>query len=402
MNKNFFKLWFSDATYAAASALSTGSVFSAFLIHNGITEGQVGFYLAVTQFVNLTISILLAGMSAGVRDTRKPLVLLTMISGLLNVFHITFCVTQLNGVLTFTLILILGCFQATITALRTIFLYKLPCEVIDLHYYSVYAGFQSLFTGVAGIGIGFLLPLFFDQYSFLTVCGWAFALASVMLVFSALGYSLLKPLEKPTQDKAIMEHSNNRQWILDDLRLLVKNNTFIQLLLPNIIRGFGDAMIGIYSVLVIQRGLLYEGNVSLITAAMNIGTLLSCFVYVFCVKHFGISKTCMGGGILFCVICLTFTGNSAACVVLFSISYIGYNMVCCAIPNFIYQSISSKLISIFQVWRLALSQLGLVLASVLYSTLIETVDSFWIVFMGAIAYLFCSTSYYRYFKKRDL
>jgi len=79
MNKNFFKLWFSDATYAAASALSTGSVFSAFLIHNGITEGQVGFYLAVTQFVNLTISILLAGVSAGVRDTSNPQLLLTMI-----------------------------------------------------------------------------------------------------------------------------------------------------------------------------------------------------------------------------------------------------------------------------------------------------------------------------------
>ena len=131
---NFLKLWLSDATYAAASALSAGSVLTAFLMRVGMSEGQIAAYLSVTQFVNLAISLLFAGAASTVRDTRKPLLWLTVVSGALTVCHIVFCFSAFRDLLTFALVVILGCFQAAITALRTIYIYKLPCEVMDLQY----------------------------------------------------------------------------------------------------------------------------------------------------------------------------------------------------------------------------------------------------------------------------
>ena len=51
---NFIKLWLSDAAYAAASALSTGSVLTAFFLRGGMSESQIGGYLSVVQCVAVT------------------------------------------------------------------------------------------------------------------------------------------------------------------------------------------------------------------------------------------------------------------------------------------------------------------------------------------------------------
>lgn len=396
---NFLKLWLSDATYAAASALSAGSVLTAFLMRVGMSEGQIAAYLSVTQFVNLAISLLFAGAASTVRDTRKPLLWLTVVSGALTVCHIVFCFSDFRDLLTFALVVILGCFQAAITALRTIYIYKLPCDVMDLQYYSVYAGYQGLFTGAAGIGIGFLLPLFFTRYSFMLVSGFAFAAAGILLVLSGVCLWVLQPIVKTEEESASSAARPMGRWsIIDDLRRLAGNREFRCLLVPNILRGFGGAMIGIYAVLVIRAGILQEETASLLTAAMYIGTLLSCFAYVFCVKRFGIPQTCLFGGILFCLVCFSLIGGSTVCVILYTAAYIGYNIVCCAIPDLIYQSVSSDLISIFQTWRLAMTQLGLVAASALYGAMVESFSGVWLVLIGCAGYLVCAVWYFGYFK----
>ena len=141
----------------------------------------------------------------------------------------------------------------------------------------------------------------------------------------------------------------------------------------------------------------------MITVATYVGTLLSCFVYVFLVKHVGIPKTCLCGGVLFCLVCLSLIGNSIVCITLYTLAYIGYNIVCCAIPDLIYRSVDSDLISIFQTWRLAMTQLGLVIASAIFGIMIEGVDGFWLIVIGCAGYLACTIGYFCYFiKHRDI
>jgi len=397
---NFLKLWISDASYSAANALSTGSVFSAFLMRNGLTESQIAMYLSVTQTVNFVVSLLLAGAASAERDTRKPLLWLTAMTAVLTVCHIVFCIWSMQNILIFALVLLLGCLQAVITALRTIYIYKLPCEVIDMRDYTVLTGYQGLFTGIAGIGIGFLLPLFFEKYPYMTVCGAAFAAAGLLQMTSGCCIWKLHPMEKNNSTVQIAEEPTRIKFsVVDDLLRLIRNKDFRWLLVPNILRGAGNAMISIFALLVIQAGILNEENVSLITAATSIASIISCFAYVFCVKHFNIPKTCLIGGILFCFFCLTHTRGSIMCVLMYAIAYIGYNMVSCAIPNMIYRSVSSDLISIFQSWRLALSQLGQVLALALFGMMMETVDGFWIILLTCIVYLAFTVWYYCYFRK---
>jgi len=398
---NFLKLWLSDAAYASASALSTGSVLTAFLLRTGMSEGQIATYLSITQFVNLAISLLFSGASSYVSDTRKPLLWLTSISGVFTVCHIVFCFPIFHGLLTFAMILLLGCIQGTLTALRKIFIYKLPCDVMDLQYYSIYAGYQGLFIGVAGIGIGFLLTFFHARYSFMTVSGFAFATAGVLLVLSGVFLWNLHPIEKKKDDtgSASSDLPKEKWSVINDLRRLLKNKEFRYLMIPNILRGFGESLIGIFAVIAIRESILSEETASLITAGTYIGTLLSCFAYVFCVKYIGIGKTCLCGGILFALVCLSLSGGSLVCIILYAVAYIGYNMVCCAIPDLIYRSVSSDLISIFQTWRLALTQLGLVLASAIYGFMIEAYDGFWLILIGCICYLVCALCYFCYFRR---
>lgn len=403
LHNNLIKLWFSDAAYAAASVVSTGSVFSAFLMHGGMTEGQIGLYLSITQFVNLAVSLLFAGAAANTRDTRKPLLLLGLISSFILALHLCFCFSEIGGGLAYILILFLGCMQAAVTALRTVFIYKLPCEIMDLRFYSVYAGYQGLFTGVTGIGIGFLLPLFFERYSFAAVNCAAFALAGVFGVISAILLRILTPLDTGTamlSDEALTDRKGIS--MIADLRRLLHNRIFMKLLLPNILRGFGTGLISIFPVIILREQILTEQSASLLTAGTYIGTLLSCFAYVFCVKKIGVPKTCLFGGILFCLICLTLSGETMFCMVLYTLAYAGFNIVCCAIPDLIYRSIASDLISIFQTWRLAMTQLGIVLASALFGLLVEATTGIWIVLIGVICYLICAGCYYLNFKNNPV
>jgi len=396
---NFLFLWLSDAAYAAASALSAGSVLTAFLLRAGISEGQIAVYLSITQFVSLAVSLLFSGAASYIRDTRKPLLWLTAAVGGLTVCRIAFCFPVFHGILTFAMILLLGCMQSVLSALRMVYMYKLPCDIMDLQHYSVYAGYQGLFTGAAGIGIGFLLPLFHARFSFMAVSAFAFAAAGVLLVLSGVFLRILRPIEKTAEDaesSGAARPKGVRSVITDFLRLL-KSRDFRRLMLPNILRGFGDSLIGIFAVLAIRASILREENAALVTAGMYIGTLLSCFGYVFCVKRIGVPKTCICGGLLFCLVCTSLSGGSMGCVILYAIAYIGYNMVGCAIPDLIYKSISSDLISIFHTWRLALTQLGIVLASALYGIMIESFDGIWLLLIGSVGYLACAIGYCLHF-----
>lgn len=395
IHHNLCKLWFSDAAYAAASAVSTGSVFSAFLMHGGMTEGQIGLYLSITQLVNLAVSLLFAGVAANTCDTRKPLLLLGTLSSAIIALHLCFCFSVLGGGIAYSLILLLGCLQAAVTALRTVFIYKLPCEVMDLRYYSVYAGYQGLFTGAAGIGIGFVLPLFFERFTFAAVNAAAFVFAGVCAVISAILLRILTPLDTDAAATGC-DASENKKGItmITDLRRLQQNSLFMKLLLPNILRGFGTGLISIFPVIVLREQILTEQSASLLTAGTYIGTLLSCFAYVFWVKRIGIPKTCLLGGMLFSIICLTLFVQTTFCMVLYTLAYVGFNIVCCAVPDLIYRSVHSDLISIFQTWRLTMTQLGVVMASALFGLLIEWTAGIWIVLIGVVCYLICAGSYY--------
>ena len=398
-NNNFIKLWLSDAAYAAASALSTGSVLTAFFMRGGMSEGQIGGYLSVIQFVNLAVSLLFAGAASRVKDTRRPLFYLTAASGIVTALHAIFCMVGTEIPLFEPAVFLLGCMIAVLTALRTIYIYKLPCDVIDLRYYSVYAGYQGLFIGVAGISVGFLLPLFYERFSFMAVTGTAFALAGVFQFLSSVFLYRLIPIKDADRD-AQEAVTPKKYTLVSGVAALWKNDIFRSLLRPNILRGFGAGIISMYSVFVISAGIFSEETVSLTTAAMNIGTLISCFVYVRAVRKVGIPMMCLIGSALFGLICFSVIGSSVVCLVIYTIAYIGYNVVCCAIPDLIYRSVGAEIISLFQTWRLAMTQLGLSLATALYGLLVERIPVVLIIVLGTAAFLFCGIAYYRYYRNR--
>lgn len=394
---NFIKLWLSDAAYAVASALSTGSVLTAFFLRGGISEGQIGGYLSVIQLVNFAISMLLAGVSSRSKDTRRPLFRITAVSGAVTALHALFCLFGTDTPVFFPTVLLIGCVIAILTALRTIYSYKLPCEVMDLRYYSVYAGYQGLFIGAAGISVGFLLPLFYEHYSFMTVTGCAFALSGIFHLLSAtLVYRLVPCGTTDTPDETQLESRGGS--VFAGVAALWKHKAFRALLLPNILRGFGAGLISMYSVFVISEGIFTEETVSLTTAALNIGTLLSCFIYVWAVRKIGIPMTGLLGCTVFVLLCFSVLGSPMVCLILYTAAYVGYNMVCCAIPDMIYRSVGSDIISLFQTWRLAMTQLGLTVSTALYSILIEQISVIWILVIGTAAFLLCGVGYYLYYK----
>ncbi len=394
---NFIKLWLSDAAYAAASALSTGSVLTAFFLRGGISEARIGGYLSVIQLVNFVISMLLAGVSSRSKDTRRPLFGITVISGGVTALHALFCLFGTDTPIFFPTVLLIGCVIAILTALRTIYSYKLPCEVMDLRYYSIYAGYQGLFIGAAGISVGFLLPLFYERYSFMAVTGCAFALAGIFHLISAIFVYRLVPCGSSETAKDTPAEARGVSAFAGVVALW-NHKTFRALLLPNILRGFGAGLISMYSVFVISEGIFTEETVSLITAALNIGTLLSCFMYVWAVRKIGIPMTGLLGCAVFVLLCFSVLGSPMVCLVLYTVAYIGYNVVCCAIPDMIYRSVGSDIISLFHTWRLAMTQLGLTAATALYSVLIAHVPIIWILVIGTAAFMLCGVGYYLYYK----
>lgn len=394
VRSNMLKMWLDSVLRAAASACL--SVTAAFFLFQGMTDLQIGFHASLSQAVGLIVSLSCSGMAAGFQDSRKAIGLLSGLRAVFILGYALFCVVHASSGVFYTMMLTVGTLLAIETAIRNIFEYKRPCETIDMTYYSVLLAYSSLMGGITGTVVGFVIPVMYQRFDFITVTGVCLVLSAVFSLLSALANLWLKPLQNPTE----LPHTKLTINPIQDLKQLLSHRDFRYLLLPNFIRGLGLGVISLAALIAVRGVDMTEGNTPMITSAANIGTMLSSFVYVFLTRKLGVPKTALFGSLLFGVVCFATVGGTTMFLILYCVGYIGYNIVSNALPDMVYRTTDPSIISSFHTWRLAVSNVGTVVAAALYGWILDKVPAFVLLVLAFLGTLGCAGGYYLCYRKR--
>ena len=187
-------------------------------------------------------------------------------------------------------------------------------------------------------------------------------------------------------------------WL--DLKLLIQNKDFVFLIIPNFLRGIGAGVVSMIALIAIRSVGMEDSDTPLLTTAGNIGSMLSSILYVYLVRRFGIPKTGLIGGCVFCLICLTPLGSTTSFLILYSAAYVGYIILSNAIPNMVYQAADQTIISRFHTWRLAITALGTAVGTPICGVLLVKVSPVVLLLIAAFVILLCTVGYYLCYYKR--
>ncbi len=393
-NRNFIILWIRDALFAAAASLTSASVLSGFLVYTGIKEDKISFYLAAVPFVNLTVSLLFSSVTARAKKTIPVYSALCLVSGVLTGLY-ALLFGAAGGQIMYLFLMVLGCLVSAVTAIRNIFDYKIPCEVMKLDDYSMYVSGCGIVGGVSGLAAGALLSLSYKHFSFTAVTCGAYIAAGICYITAGFINKALKKITVEKSDKAEEKSAGT-------LRDLFKDRTFKILLLPNFIRGIGMAVVPMIALLAINSRVITETDGATVTVFTYLATLVSCIVYVYLARRIGVAKLCALGAVLFCFLVPAFSGGKTVFYICYTVSYAGYYIINNAVPDLVYRNINPDMMSIFHTWRLALSTIGTTAATAVIGKLIGTVSPLWVLLIGAAAHIICVTAYYAVFKNNKI
>lgn len=396
-NRNFIVMWLRDSLIAFASALTSSSVLSGQLLHEGLGEDKISLYLAFVPFVNLGVSLAFSGITARVKRTIPAYTLLCLMSGVFTAcFALVFAFSFKENTLLF-LLMMTGCLVTAVTAIRTIFDYKLPCEVMASDEYSLYVSVGGILGSVFGIAGGLLLSFFYKKLDFTLVSCAAFILAGVSLCTASL---INRSLKLKSTGKAEVPDGKSKSSA--NIGALIKNKSFKRLALPNFMRGIGMAAVPMMTVFAVNAGVLKETDSAAVTVCTYLGTLISCTLYAFLSKRIKIKTLCIGGAVLFCALVPSLGMGRAGFFVCYTLAYIGYYVVCCAVPDLVYRNIPSDIMSVFHTWRLALSTVGTTAATAVMGKLLGSVSPVFLLAAAALSHIICAAAYAAEFSKKRI
>ena len=380
-----------------AASVSFLSVLPGFFLRGGMSDAQIGIYNSLSQIVNMSVSLYCAGLAAGFSDSRKMINIILFLQAIFTAAYAIFCCVTGSAEVFYGVILLIAAILAIIAAVNTVYEYKLPCEVMDLQFYSVYVGYSGLFCGVISILIGAVLPVLFKHCDFYAVTGFSIIASAVCLLITIPVVRSMKPIGEQVQKNIEV----SKLSAFDNIKKLLSDRDFLVLLVPNFLRGWGAGLVSMIAVIAMRAFSMEEGQIPLITAAANIGTVLSSFVYIYLVKKCGTVKTGLIGGVIFSVIIFSTGLDFYGFLIIYCISHTGFYIVSNAIPDMIYRFADKTIISAFHTWRLAVTAFGTAAATAVFGVLIESVPPVRIFAAGAAGYLLCVIGYYILYRNKD-
>ena len=391
-NKNFIILWARDALFAAAASLTSASVLSGYLIYTGMKEDKISLYLAVVPFVNLIVSLLFSSAASKTKKTIPIYSLLCLASGILTGLYALLFGLPVGKNLFFFFLMTLGCLVSAVTAIRNIFDYRLPCEVMELDSYSFYVSGCGIVGGVAGLAAGALLSLGYKYLPFEQVTCGAYVFAGLCFCTASYINRHLKRIDNGTE-------KTDKKKTPANLRSLFADRSFRILFLPNLIRGVGMAVVPMITLLAVNADVIRETDGAAVTVFTYFATLVSCIAYAYLARRIGVTRLCALGALLFCAIVPAFSATKTVFYICYTISYAGYYIINNAVPDMVYRNVDTNLMSIFHTWRLALSTIGTTVATAVMGRLVGVISPVWFLVIGAAAHIVCAAAYYTVFNE---
>lgn len=393
MRKNLILLWIRDALAGISGAFGSAAILQGFLLHAGLSEEKIGIYVTFGTIVNFIASLGLSGAASATKKTVKISSLCFVLTGLVNAAYILPALIKSDSSVLFIFVMAVMGLSSAVLAVKNIFEYKLPCEVINADIYAKYISVSGIISGLAGLICGVLITFLYRSSDFDKISAIVFLISSLTIVTAGILNGFLKTLYP-------VKTTDEKKRLFGQLKVLFSNRDFRILLMPNFLRGLGAALISLSAVLAVKAAGFKEEECAVISSLTSAGMLISCAIYLPTIRKCGRALTAFLGAAAFCLVIPAFLSNNRTVfIVLYGIAYVGYNVTCNAIPDLIYRHISPEIISPFQTWRLALLTLGTTAGTSLFGFMLARVSPVIILFIGVFGYFVCGTAYYIYYRK---
>ena len=388
IKKNTVKLYASTALYNLAVLLLAGSLMQTYLNALGIAYGLIGVFTSFIQIVNVTVSVIFAGLGDKTKRTKQFSVVTIFPILLFAALLLPFCfISGIDAKVIFVLILIGGGIYAAFSALKTIFVYKLPYQLIDMKDYVAFASKEGIISGICSAAAGVLLIFAVRYLPFLHVMACAFITVVVLLVSTAFLIGSMT-VGKP-DDTYIKEREKNSRGVLGVLR----TKSFSALIAPNVARGLAIGVFGMAAVVGLGSGVLSaELSVWLVplgSAAAVISSLSRLLI-----KRISNSWFCLLGSVLMCVMPLMAYGGIYVFMAVFAIASIGYYIIAWACPLVVYEIVSYEIISAYSTYRMVLTTAGSAAASFAVGFILGKVPVVYLFAFAALCQLYSGIAYY--------
>jgi len=233
---NEMKFYVRNGCVYAANLFLSGTLLQTFLSSKGVSGAQIGMVLAALNMAQTITILLFSTVVDRVRNSVKASAIFQMFTPLFALVMLPFTLMQGVSVDVLTgAVLLAGTVHNIFYGFYCILDYRIPYEIIDMRDYGRLNSINSVVGGVlmvavSGLTTGLLYlfddgPVFFCMYLFAALC-----MAASTLVTKSM----------KTVDRPVSAEAGKGVGLLSTLRM----RAFWFLLLPNLLRGVNNGVVG--------------------------------------------------------------------------------------------------------------------------------------------------------------
>ena len=386
--KNFIQYCIQTVAYSVALMFLNGAIIQSFLLHVGLTEGQVYTYASITQVAQLLVMGLMIFLSGGIRRGRQisafanllmllPLGLLVFGAIDTSIFSDTYVI----------LLFILSFAAFGGIGMYAVLSYCLPFSLINIADYGKFTGIAGAVSGVVTFAISSLHSLIISNFDHAATMIWFFTLAAISVAVSAIMFFSMKELPR--------EVNRSTAVGLSEILAVFKNRDTYTLLFPNLARGLALGVFNVVAVMAISTGVTDYAGASVINVIIQASSFAASLVFTFFYSKLGVENMLLYATIGV-VVSLPFTLSFGFIpfLVIFLIAVFFRFIIDSAIPTALMLIIPENQMGAYSSIRMLVFTAGQAISAALVSPLVSLVGYTGVLIIAALMQLACGVGHY--------
>ena len=376
-----------EALCQAVMPVLRGNIAQLFLLSRGASTAMVGYYGSMVTLVQMAMTMLLSGTAEKVKDARKfnTLLLLLLAGSSMLFLPVTFW--DLGAGVTLMVYSAVTVAQISFSCRRTICDFKVNYQIIRPEHYGTMVFLSNALAGITGIAFSGLFSLMIDT----NLGGRPYFICMILTVLLLLAAMFLNTRLKPIYPAP--EGKKQTAGPLEQIKMLMKVDSFRKLVIPNLLRGVTLSVTGSIVLIATVMGIDESGQAK-IPLVCAVATFCASGLYVLLSKKLSVSAINIIGSVLLLALLFLPRGNSFGFLTLYLIAHLGRILVDNAIPTMIFDIIDPKIAGSYHAWRSVLYNASWSVFMPIVGTLVEIVHPMWILVPGAVTYVIVTIWYH--------
>lgn len=390
---NYLRYYLRNALYSLALYSINSTVIQTFLSNLGVPSENIGIYMSASNVINVVVTLLFANLPD---KNRRPAGIKNILSGLMSVVgvffaaYLPFCFINLPSGGAFIPLLVISGLQAAFIAVRNIYEYKLPYQIIEPEKYGMLLSVDGIISGILGLLPGVILSYLFTVLPYYSVMAGCFTLSAAFILLAAVinrGFAV---------SGCGSEKSNAPACSIISL---IKMPVFSALIIPNLLRGAATGVFSMITVIALKEGGFTNETVSYLIIVTSASNLLGSVAYTVLARYIKANTICLCGGIMVLAFMFMTAGSTGLFLAAAFIVMTGVMMINYAIPVIVYDIIPYEIASSYNSLRMILTTAGSAFSMTLTGFLIGKIPVMILLAAAPLCQLVCSAWYYIYYKK---